>query len=245
MKLLKNKNVLIGGSVTLLLVIAIVVACICIPSKDTEPAVILDESTKQTSDTMVGITDTSQITKPESSETEKDISEVSNGGSILTPDESKDEASTPDETRGEKAKEPATPVQDKTIDIPELEESSSAVVVIGDGGEAEPYDCGVSGHHCDGPETHANIQNLELEGCPNCGSHSCLSFYATDEWGNTCYTPSKCPSYNIEKDPLHFCQACGKKNGDGTNGTCCIFVVDTTCPLCGKSVEAWSCHTCD
>lgn len=108
----------------------------------------------------------------------------------------------------------------------------------------DDYDCGVAGHHCDGPETHAYILNLEIEGCPYCGSHSCQSFYATDEWGNSCYTPSKCPKYDIHSDPAHYCQECGKACGDGSNGTCVQFVESCNCPNCNEWVEANTCHTC-
>ena len=126
---------------------------------------------------------------------------------------------------------------------PEDSPDNTRGIVI-DGGEAEKYDCGTAGHHCDGPETHAYIQNLELEGCPYCGKHDCKSFYAVDEWGNTCYTPSKCPKYDAHKDPACYCQTCGKKCGDGTNGTCVQFVNACLCPNCGERVGSFSCHSC-
>lgn len=106
-----------------------------------------------------------------------------------------------------------------------------------------PYDCETEGHHCAGPETHSYILNLELKGCRYCGEHSCASFYAVDEWGNTCFTPSKCPSYDAKKDPAQYCQACGKKCGNGYNNTCRKRVVDSQCPDCGEQVKAHACHT--
>lgn len=32
-------------------------------------------------------------------------------------------------------------------------------------------------------ETDAFIKNLEDQGCPYCGKHDCISFYAVNEWG--------------------------------------------------------------
>ena len=87
------------------------------------------------------------------------------------------------------------------------------------------------------------ILNLELEGCPYCHKSNCPSFYAVDQWGNTCYTPSKCPQYDVHKDPVYYCQTCGKPTGDGSHGTCVQFVTACNCPNCGKWVEAWTCHT--
>lgn len=94
------------------------------------------------------------------------------------------------------------------------------------------------------PETDAFIAELEAKGCPYCGSHTCPSFYAKDEWGNPWYNPRVCPKYDVHKDPLFYCQVCGKKTGDGTNGTCVQFVHDTICPNCGEFVKANTCHTC-
>jgi hypothetical protein len=65
-----------------------------------------------------------------------------------------------------------------------------------------------------------------------------------DEWGNTCYTPSECPEYDVHDDPVHYCQKCGKACGDGTNGTCVQYVNACDCPSCGEHVDSWTCHTC-
>ena len=96
-----------------------------------------------------------------------------------------------------------------------------------------------------GGETAAYIKNLELDGCPYCGKHDCPSFYALDEWGSPCYTPNKCPQYDIHEDPVHYCQDCGKPTGDGTVGTCVQFVESCACPICGQWVTAWTCHSCE
>ena len=126
----------------------------------------------------------------------------------------------------------------------EIENHESAGIVIGDPTTTQNYSCGIAGHHCTGPETHSYICELEQKGCKYCGSHSCPSFYAVDEWGQGCYTPSKCPKYDIHADPVWYCQTCGKKCGDGRNGTCVQFVIDCTCPNCGEHVKAWTCHYC-
>ena len=83
-------------------------------------------------------------------------------------------------TPAEKTEKPIT-----TTSPPNPENNPSGIIIAGE--KTEEYNCGVANHHCDGPETHAYISNLELEGCPYCGSHSCPSFYATDEWGNACF----------------------------------------------------------
>ena len=139
-----------------------------------------------------------------------------------------------------KAEEPAKPI----TPVKPQEESSTGGIQIGGEEQEEPYQCGSPNHHCEGPETHAFTLNLELEGCSICGSHSCPSFYATDEWGYTCLDITKCPKYDEKKDPLKYCQDCGKKPGDGRNGTCVQFIQAANCPNCGEFVEARTCHTC-
>lgn len=116
--------------------------------------------------------------------------------------------------------------------------------VIDNGNDSvNEYSCGSNGHHCDSKETHDFIVGLEKKGCPHCGSHSCKSFYTYDEWGNACYDPTKCESYNAKSDPCEYCQECGKKVGTGSGNTCVRFTVDTKCPECGKSVNGKTCHS--
>lgn len=145
---------------------------------------------------------------------------------------------TPDTDNEEK--EEASPA-DLPIEPYKPTEDSGKVII---GNTEEPYDCGYANHHCEGPETHAFVLNLELEGCPFCKSHSCRSFYAVDQWGYTCYDPSKCPSYDIHLDPVYYCQVCGNPCGDGQNGTCVRYVDECVCPHCGVRVPSWTCHTC-
>lgn len=109
--------------------------------------------------------------------------------------------------------------------------------------EPKSYSCGSRNHHCTTKEEHAFIKSLEEKGCSICGSHSCRSFYAIDEWGNNCYDITKCPKYSEKKDPANYCEHCGKEVGLGDNGTCVRFTVDTKCPICGKKVPAKTCHT--
>ena len=108
---------------------------------------------------------------------------------------------------------------------------------------SKAYSCGNSRHHCKTPEDHAFITSLEAKGCPTCGSHSCKSFYCTDQWGNPSYNQSKCPQYGVKDDPLVYCSTCGKKVGTGDKGTCVRFTVDTVCPICHKEVPARTCHS--
>ena len=42
-----------------------------------------------------------------------------------------------------------------------------------------------------------------------------------------------------------FCSECGKASGNGTNGTCCQWLMGAiNCPNCGVHVEVRTCHTC-
>ena len=163
------------------------------------------------------------------------------GDHILTPEKPGQEEDTTEPI------EPDTPTQPPTEDAednPGSTDNDDPEDDITHSGNTT-YSCGTDGHHCDGPETHAYIMNLELKGCSRCGSHNCPSFYAVDEWGNTCYDPSQCPQYDIHNDPVHYCQKCGKACGDGRNGTCVQFVSACDCPNCGEPVDRRTCHSCE
>ena len=142
----------------------------------------------------------------------------------------------PDDNTVQTPAEPMEPTQ--------TEPDSGGEFVIGGDQDHNLYNCHTPKHNCDTPEKHAFITNLEIDGCPVCGSHSCPSFYALNPWGFTHYTPSKCPEYDKRKDPVYTCQDCGKPTGDGTNGTCARFVNAANCPNCGEYVPAWTCHFC-
>ena len=135
---------------------------------------------------------------------------------------------------------PAKPIEPALPEQP----SDGGVIIGGDDHDHAPYSCNTKNHKCDSAITHAFVTNLEIEGCTYCGSHSCPSFYGTDQWGNGGLYPKLCPKYNIKSDPVHTCQDCGKKTGDGSNGTCAQFVNADNCPNCGKHVPSWTCHTC-
>ena len=185
---------------------------------------------------------TEEPTQPTEPEPTVDPEEIPDDGSGITPEEPEPTEPTepkPTEPTETKPVEPEKPTEPPTPEDDDDEEGGISI-----GGGVAPYDCGTEGHHCDGPETHAYILNLELKGCKYCGSHSCPSFYAVDEWGNTCYTPSKCPAYDVHDDPVHYCQNCGKACGDGSNGTCVQYVNTCDCPNCGEHVDSRTCHTC-
>ena len=243
----KKKLFIIGGSVIAVVLAVVLIVALSPKQPDTPEPPSTEESTKATD---IVIEDPSESTGPaegttdENEDTSKieETSVIEPDGKGLTPvEEKKPEQGTQGKNTEKETTEVVKPVEQ--TDPPKQDEPSSGGIVIG-GNTPEPYDCGTPGHHCDGPETHAYVLNLELGGCPYCRKHDCPSFYATDEWGQTCYTPSKCPSYDIHKDPVHYCQKCGKPCGDGSNGTCAEYNIDIDCPLCGEHVEAWTCHSC-
>lgn len=211
------------------------------PTTDTTPSIQIgvptdpDVTDPKISIPTIGTEDPTPPTEPEPT---IDPEEIPDDGSGITPEEPKPTEPTEPKPTEAKPVDPEKPTQ------PSVEEDDDDDGGINIGGGAAPYDCGTDGHHCNGPETHAYILNLELKGCKYCGSHSCPSFYAVDEWGNTCYTPSECPAYDVHDDPVHYCQKCGKTCGDGTNGTCVQYVNACDCPSCGEHVDSWTCHTC-
>lgn len=42
-----------------------------------------------------------------------------------------------------------------------------------------------------------------------------------------------------------WCSYCGKRAGDGTNGTCVRKLIDVECSRCGEPCKMLECHTCD
>ncbi len=152
-----------------------------------------------------------------------------------------DETEAPDTDPVTEKKTPAVP--DETVVIIDLGEITAGAP-DSDPPDTEAYSCGYPNHACDGPETHAFTLNLELAGCPYCGSHSCRSFYAKDRWGHTSYDPTFCPQYSEINDPAEYCADCGRECGNGRDGTCAKFVRSGDCPLCGEYVEAGKCHSC-
>ena len=258
---MKNKRLWIIVGITLAVILIGVIAIASI-SGNQEPETDISESSTDISESE--ITQSTDIAIPgvsEDTESSDETDESIDTGTVSKDDidpedivspaesETEPEESEPVETvKTDESTADSTPVaQPETQKTPETDssETESPTIVIGGGDTTEKYSCGVANHHCEGPETHAYISNLELEGCPYCGSHSCVSFYGTDAWGNAQYTPSLCPQYGVTKDPLNYCQICGKPTGDGTNGTCVHYIQERDCLNCGKHVGSRECHSCE
>lgn len=178
----------------------------------------------------------------EESESEEDVAKMEADENMLVIDEvltQTDTTKTPSTTKKQTSSKEEVLKPATTNKTPTTEYSLPA----SDNDSVKEYSCGKSGHHCESKETHSFIVSLEKKGCSICGSHSCKSFYAIDEWGNACYDISKCTKYSEKKDPNKYCDECAKKIGNGSKGTCVRFTVDTKCPDCGKAVKARTCHT--
>lgn len=235
-KLLKNK-IFIGCSIGVL-ALAIIITVILIIPHDTEPTSYEDTSS-----------DTSVIVEVPEPETTSPTPTETNDANVI-PEESENLSDVTVELENSDNNDESVDNNNNSIvdNAPTVEESEPSQneqnnVQIGGDDNTQNYSCGCENHHCVNAENHAYILNLELEGCPYCGSHSCPSFYATDEWGATCYTPSKCPEYKDTEDPTEYCQKCGRKNGNGDNDTCQRYIIDTICPICGELIKANECHT--
>ena len=236
---MKNRKTLfiVGGAVLAVIIAVVVIVC-SVGGKKTDVPQVTPGTDSEVTTSELKIDDPETDGDP-TTETTLDTSAVPDDGNALTLEDEPMPVSTGKTGTQGKSGQTAKPVTEKT---PTDDGNGNGGISIG-GGQSEKYDCGTPGHHCDGPETHAYILNLELDGCPYCGKHDCPSFYATDEWGNTCYTPNKCPKYDVHKDPVYYCQDCGRPTGDGSNGTCVQYVESCNCPICGKWVEGWTCHT--
>ena len=224
--------------------IAIIVTVILTGGGGTSP--ISDnpgETAESTPDVTVKLPPNTPTNPPD---TEDDSTEES--GLIIEVGGNPSPTATPENGGNDKPKEPiAQPVEPQKPQTPPANtDNPGGGIVIGNGEAYDtPYSCGSANHKCESSEVHAFIANLETTGCPTCGSKSCVSFYALDQWGKTHYTPSKCPKYDVKNDPVHYCQDCDKKTGDGSKNTCVQFVNAANCPNCGKQVGARVCHSCD
>lgn len=108
------------------------------------------------------------------------------------------------------------------------------------------YDCGFEGHACRGQEGHDALMEYINAGCEHCGKHDCPSLLVVDP--ETLFTwpdSSKCPQYDITKDPMEYCQRCGLPTHGEPGTICVIYQNDGTCYACGKWINAWTCHCCD
>jgi hypothetical protein len=105
------------------------------------------------------------------------------------------------------------------------------------------YTCGVEKHTCTSDGDHENFMAELARGCEYCGKSDCVSFWQYDSFSLFQYTDcTKCPEYDIHKDPGEYCQTCGMVKG--TEG-CIQFIQAANCPACGEWVEAWTCHHCE
>lgn len=254
----KKRTIIIICSAVIAVLSAAVLWATLVPGKSNEPEQASSLADSSIAEPVTESIADESVTVPEISvdESSEDIPvvEVSDNGidpndtSALTPIA---EDTSKDEPKPETSKEPsepavsvATPVEESTPKDDDNGNSGGITIGGGDNGNTEKYNCGTKGHHCDSPEVHAFVLNLELEGCPYCGKHDCPSFYAVDQWGGARYTPSECPEYDIHKDPVYYCQDCGKPVGSGSKDKCVQYVTACYCPTCGEWVEAWTCHSC-
>lgn len=225
---MKNKKILIGV-IAVIIVATIVVVGFTLTKDKEEPITTTDATTQETT-----------IELPiKIEETETETTQLAEDDDTLKIDDV--EVKTPTTTKAQKDNS----ATQKPVNKDENKGDNVGIVINPDAQTPTPttYSCGVAGHHCHGQATHNFIVSLEQKGCEHCGSHSCPSFYTTDEWGQACVDVTKCPEYNKKNDPLYYCQDCGKKVGNGSNGTCIMFTIDTVCDACGESVSARTCHS--
>ena len=111
------------------------------------------------------------------------------------------------------------------------------------------YECGWEGHTCCNDADHADVVAASEKTCKHCGKQmkDCPSFWNYDTGGRRRTDDTKCPMYDIYKDPDVFCEVCGlpciKKGYDPTK--CCRqWLGDVNCPTCNEPVKKWACHTC-
>lgn len=110
------------------------------------------------------------------------------------------------------------------------------------------YECGVEGHICRTEGQHEARLEEMAKGCMYCGKSDCVSFFVLNEYDlyhDIDFT--KCPEYEITKDPTKYCQDCGlPKSGAADSGdtVCRKVVVDKDCSWCGEPVKAKECHHC-
>lgn len=234
---MKNKKKLCIIGVSALCIVVAVVLCITLIPKHNgdKPA---ESEAKETSSGTIVIDEPEKDTQ---SDETKNINEddklADDGKGRLSPEVETDDISKSGST-GEKAKDTNKTVTEQPIPN---DEGKTGGISIGSG-EATAYSCGEKSHHCENAEYHAYIKNLELDGCPYCGSHNCASFYVTNEWGYTEYTPTKCPDYSKQKDNTEVCPRCGLGYWSAENpGGCFSYLQDTVCE-CGETVKGNTCH---
>ena len=233
--LLKNKKLMIIlSSVLAVLLIAGTVFCLTRPKNTSGPEYSEPKSSETTSDVVI---DTPEDNNP--TDETGNPQEIEDDGNALTPDESID--ATANKNTGAKADANNTAVSEAAVPKEETE-NNGGISIGGNAPVEEAYDCGCANHHCQNADFHASLINRELEGCPYCGSHSCPSFYAVNEWGYTKYDATLCPKYNADKDDALVCPDCGRSMWSPDNPTGCFrYLQDTQCE-CGELVPGNTCH---
>lgn len=238
MKLTKKNKIMIGA-VSGVLTIAVIVTAVLLTGGNTHPVLTPDsEPESSPSEVVVNLpTDTkqeAQTSEPESTE-KKDTLVVDVSGNPESPTD------TDGNKNNDTAKSPEQPIETKKPEQP-ANDGDSGIIIGGGDTPIDQYSCGSPSHHCKNAEAHAYIQNLELEGCPFCESHSCPSFYDVNEWGFTRYNQVLCPKYNEKNDSAKYCQDCGRTLWSQSNPTGCFrYLQDTDCE-CGELVKGNTCH---
>lgn len=234
--LFKNKRIIIVSSALVVLLITGIV--FSLPYQKNEIASTESEinASETSNDVVIDIPENDCSTDETAS-----IDEIVYDKNALTPDE-KTESIT-DNNSYVKAEANDTPKTEASKPSQEEDNNSGSGIQIGGNDPVkETYNCGCANHHCQNAEFHASLLNRELEGCPYCGSHSCPSFYAVNEWGYTKYDSTLCPKYSEQTDFAKYCPNCGRKMWSPDNPTGCFsYLQDTQCE-CGEFVPANTCH---
>lgn len=231
----KKKLLVIGGAA---LAVMIMVTILAVSFGNPKPLPVEPTESKSPESSQIMIEQPDNADDSTSDETV--MQEIEDDGNALKPNESI-ETERPKNT-GTKAESNQTPVV-KAEPSQEAENNNSAGIQIGGNAPVEEaYHCGYDKHHCQNAGYHASLLNRELEGCPYCGSHSCISFYERNEWGYTEYNPKVCPQYNAKEDPAEYCPDCKLKKWSPNNPTGCFrYLQDTQCE-CGELVSGNTCH---
>ena len=239
MKLTKKNKITISA-VSGVVAVAVIVTTILLTGGKTPLPVIDDPDTSKTSSNVVvnlPSDDPSETETPTGTEKEDDDGLVIDVGG----DPENPAGTGGSDNNDNPVKTPEKPVETQKPEQP-ADNSNGGDINIGGGDKPEEYHCGSPNHHCKNAEAHAYIQNLELEGCSFCGSHSCPSFYDVNEWGFTRYNQTLCPKYNEKSDPSKYCQRCGRELWSQSNPTGCFsYLQDTDCE-CGEHVKGNTCH---
>lgn len=161
-ELLKNKKIVAGALLALILVVALVAVLLYHPGGSELP--VAESSQADVSGEVV-------VNIPDDTTTQTTTEQTATTGSPGVLDVKGDpEQKAASSTTRTKAEKPAKPVTTATTP-PE-----AGGIQIGGGEQPQIYDCKTPNHHCRDAEAHAWIQNLEIQGCEICGAHDCPVF---------------------------------------------------------------------